>query len=147
MTLQVKLVHPDAIVPRYWSHGAGAIDLQIMLPGNKCSLRLFPGSPAKFGTGVSIAIPAGYMGLLTLRSSAAYKEGLRLVNGVDFIDSDSRGEIQLPLRTNSMDGVKLSHGARIAQLAIVPAEQQSIEVVQQLSETERGTNGFGHTGK
>lgn len=98
------------------------------------------------GTGVRVAIPEGYVGLVFLRSSMAMR-GIQLANHVGVIDSDYRGEIMLPLQYVGpyRSGV-LNWGERVAQLVIVPYLHVDVQVVDRLDETERGEGGFGSTG-
>jgi dUTP pyrophosphatase len=96
-------------------------------------------------TGVKVEIPEGYFGILCPRSSIG-KRGLSLVNTIGIIDSDYRGDIILNLKNNGISGVTLNRGDRVAQLLIVPYISPEIEVVEELSETVRGTGGFGSTG-
>lgn len=96
-------------------------------------------------TGVCVEIPENHFGILCPRSSAG-KKGLSLVNTIGIIDSDYRGEIILLMRNNGVSAVPLRRGERVAQLLIVPYISPEIEVVEELSETVRGTGGFGSTG-
>ena len=96
-------------------------------------------------TGVSVAIPTGYVGLVHVRSSLGAK-GLMLANGTGVIDSDYRGEILLKLTARNYP-VVIDHGDRIAQLVIVPILTPELEQVETLDTTERGTGGFGSTGR
>ena len=144
--LEIKIVHEDAVIPEYKTEGAAAIDLQVMIPSGKCCDNLVPGSPMLYGTGVAVAIPEGYVGVLSIRSGKAHKGSLKLSNGIGVIDSDYRGEIKISLWTDNPGGCSISHGERVAQLMVIPAPQFEIEVVEELSETVRGDGGYGHTG-
>lgn len=98
-------------------------------------------------TGVRVAIPEGYVGLLTLRSGFAVKSGpiIRCVTNPGIIDSDYRGELRVPLATVAFDSYHIKAGDRIAQLVIVPCPNfQAVEA--DLDSTERGDGGFGSTG-
>ena len=101
-------------------------------------------------TGVHVEIPEGYVGLLTLRSGLS-TEGFSLTNGVGVIDSDYRGEIKCSIRYNTLYQAykTIERGHRIAQLLVVPCivEDEFVENLEDLSQTERGEGGFGHTGK
>lgn len=144
--LEVKAVHEDAVVPEYKTAGAAALDLQVMIPNGKCCDNIVPGNAVMFGTGLAVAIPEGYVGIVSVRSGKAAKDGLKLSNGIGVIDSDYRGEIKLSLWTDRPSGCKISHGERIAQLMIMPVMQFETRLVDELSETARGDGGFGHTG-
>lgn len=134
--------------PKFQTAGAAGLDL--------CAaedVKLSPGETARIRTGVKVAIPKGYVGLLFLRSGTAWKKHLRLVNGVGVIDSDYRGEILVAVQYlppyNEDDSVAcfIGRGERIAQLVIVPYLAVPVLVVNQLDDTERGEGGFGSTGQ
>ena len=144
--LEVKAVHEDAVTPEYKTAGAAALDLQVMIPSGKCCDTLMPGGAVLYGTGLAVAIPEGYVGIVSIRSGKASKDGLKVSNGIGVIDSDYRGEIKMSLWTDRPAGCKISHGERVAQLMIIPAPQFEIVSVDELSETARGDGGFGHTG-
>lgn len=103
------------------------------------------GQKREINTKVSVEIPEGYFGLLCPRSSMG-KKGFSLVNTIGIIDSDYRGQIILHFINNGLNGQSIKRGDRIAQLLIVPYISPEIEVVEELSETVRGTGGFGSTG-
>lgn len=103
------------------------------------------GQKAVINTKVSVEIPEGYFGLLCPRSSIG-KKGFSLINTIGIIDNDYRGQIILHLVNNGPSGQTINRGDRVAQLLIVPYISPEIEVVEELSETVRGTGGFGSTG-
>ena len=93
-------------------------------------------------------IPDGYFGAIYPRSGLATKRGLRLANCVGVVDSDYRGEIIVALHNDSTKTQSVELRDRIAQMVIQPYERpQVFDVVNELSDTERGSGGFGHTGK
>ena len=93
-------------------------------------------------------IPDGYFGAIYPRSGLATKRGLRLANCVGVVDSDYRGEVMVALHNDSTDTQLVELHDRIAQMVIQPYERpQILEVVNELSDTERGSGGFGHTGR
>lgn len=143
--VKVKLIHRDALMPKYHTDGAAAFDLQVML--NRCCDTLMPGHPVVYSTGIALAIPEGFVGIMAIRSGKGINEGLKLSSQVDIIDSDFRGEISLPLYTDRPNGCSIEHGERVAQMVIVPVDQVEFEQVEELPETARGTGGLGHTGK
>jgi dUTP pyrophosphatase len=99
------------------------------------------------GTGIAVEIPLGYVGLLFLRSSMG-SNGVKLTNAVGVIDSDYRGEIKLCLTyAHEMDVYHIQRGDRIAQLVVMPVASFDLTEVDALSSTDRGTGGFGSTGK
>jgi dUTP pyrophosphatase len=105
-----------------------------------------PGECEVVGTGVAIAIPYGYAGLVFPRSGLATKEGLRLANCVGVIDHQYRDEIKVPLYNDSGQTRAVSRGERVAQLVILPIELPEFLVVDSLPPTDRGKGGFGSTG-
>lgn len=105
-----------------------------------------PGARHKVKTGVRVAIPRGYVGLVIARSSLVDKWGLKLANAVGVIDSDYRNEIMLHLENVTDQEVRVSSGDRLAQLIIVPCYMDAF-VEADLDETGRGGGGFGSTGK
>ena len=148
-SLLVKYLHPIAqemSMLRATSDSAG-LDLCACKDNCQRVVKLVPGSVESIPTGVAVAIPHGYCGLVFIRSGKNVKEGLQLSGGAYVIDSDFRGEIMLPLTSNKDYGTIVQPGERVAQLVIVPVVQFPISVVDELPETERGANGFGSTGK
>lgn len=108
---------------------------------------VFPQDTEFILTGVCVEIPVGYVGLLFPRSSIS-KTPLRMANSVGVIDSGFTGEIKVPLyNTSEVEIRDIDKYERIAQLVIVPLADVSLEIVDELEDTERGTGGFGSTGK
>lgn len=97
-----------------------------------------------FSTGLSVAIPEGYVGKVVSRSGLSFKHGIEVGAGV--IDSGYRGEIRIHLHNLGDRPVEIKKGDRIAQLLILKHESPVFELVEALDDTERGQNGFGHTG-
>lgn len=108
---------------------------------------VFPQDTEFIPTGVCVEIPVGFVGLLFPRSSIS-KTPLRMANSVGVIDSGFTGEIKVPLyNTSDVEIIDIDKYERIAQLVIVPLADVSLEIVDELDDTERGTGGFGSTGK
>ena len=115
---------------------------------------MLPGETRLIGTGVAVEIPEGYFGLLAPRSGLAGKRGVTFANTPGIIDSGYRGEIKVPLRNINVsekwisrnDCVKVDRGERVCQLIILPCVTCECIQVDDLSETERGEDGFGSTG-
>lgn len=105
------------------------------------------GGTAKIRTGVAMEIPEGNFGGVYARSGMAFKKNLRPVNCTGIIDADYRGEIIVGLHNDSPFRQTIAHGERIAQLIIQPYVRVELEEVEDLSETERGTGGFGSSGR
>lgn len=95
---------------------------------------------------IAIELPKNHVGLLVCRSSMA-KKGIAIANAVGVIDSDYRGTIKAPLLSSACGGTLVQKGERLLQLLVMPVNQVSLEVVDELSETERGEGGFGSTDK
>ena len=105
--------------------------------------------PVLVGTGIAVEIPEGCFGMLVGRSSLGTKKNIRLANSVGVIDSGYRGEIKLALYYGAMalnDIVTIERYDRVAQLVVMPFVQAQPELVQDLSDSQRGTGGFGSTG-
>jgi dUTP pyrophosphatase len=101
----------------------------------------------KVPTGLAVAIPEGYVGLIFARSGLATKFGVAPANCVGVIDSDYRGEVIVGLSNHSGEDYVIQPGERIAQLVLMPIVQAGITVVDDLDDTQRGTGGFGSTGR
>ena len=109
--------------------------------------RIEPGERASVGTGLAVAIPAGWAGLVLPRSGLALRHGIALVNAPGLIDSGYRGEVRvLLLNTDRADPFEVSAGDRIAQLLVVRHDAGRAEEVVSLDDTVRGAAGFGSTG-
>lgn len=145
-----------AKVPTRGSKGAAGYDLYadwVEETDDICVIvddkeRIVPaGRRIKVHTGVAIALPEGFVGLIFPRSGLSIKQGLRLQNTVGVIDDDYRGEIIVAMEASPTRDAAFSIGDRIAQLVIMPYAVVNWEEVDKLEDTERGTGGFGSTGK
>ena len=106
-----------------------------------------PGERASVGTGIAVAIPEGYAGLVLPRSGLAARHGIALVNAPGLIDSGYRGEVRiLLLNTDRTESFVIALGDRIAQLVITELPEVEFAEFQSLSETARGGGGFGSSG-
>jgi len=146
MKIKIKKLHPDAIVPIYATAGAACFDIHAVIDNDERAGSLLGGHVASIGTGLAFEVPPGFALKLFSRSGHGLK-GVSLANGTGIIDSDYRGELKVLLINHSDDDVDINHGDRIAQAMIIPFEKVGFEVVEELSETERGNGGFGSTGK
>ena len=142
--IHVKKLSPNAILPTYGSAGAAAADLYACLDA---AVTIGPGETVFIPTGLSMEIPAGCAGLIYARSSLGAKRGLAPANKVGVIDSDYRGEIKVVLLNHSGSEQVVAPGERIAQMIITPVLTPAYEEVEELTDTNRGTGGFGSTGK
>ena len=142
----VKLI-PEAKTPTYATDGSAAFDLYAATY-QKGTFEDSVQVTAIFGTGLSFEVPVGHVMLIFSRSGHGFKNNVRLANCVGVIDSDYRGEVMVKLTYDSdkNTGLRLDSGDRIAQAMILPIERVSFTEVDSLSETERGTAGFGSSG-
>lgn len=142
--VEIKLVTKSGNIPAYETEGSAGMDLKAVL--NE-PVVLAPGERGLIPTGLFIELPQGYEAQVRARSGLAIKHGITLINCVGTIDSDYRGEIQVPLVNLGQDDFEIKNGERIAQMVIAKYEQVSWKITDELSETERGAGGFGHTGR
>ena len=142
--MKMKYIKLDdrAITPTYGSADAAGADLYAL-----DSVEIFSGETKFIHTGIAVEIPHGYVGLIYARSGLATKRGLAPANKVGVIDSDYRGELMVSLYNQSEKTQCINCGERIAQLVITPFLQVEYELSDDLSSTERGSGGFGSTGK
>lgn len=143
MNIKIKKLHPGAIVPTYGTEGAACFDLAVHYGQGYIQ----PNEHKMIKTGLAFEIPKGYVMLIFPRSSWANSYSLNLMNCVGVIDSDYRGEVSVLLRNNGSDEFCVEKSQRIAQAMILPVQQVAFEVVDELSDTQRGAGGFGSTGK
>ena len=145
MTVFCKRLDPRAKLPVYATPGAAAADLCALLDE---PLTIAPMERVLVPTGLAIELPgADCVALVYARSGLSIKHGLCMANGVGVIDSDYRGEIAVGLLNTGTEDYTVLPGDRIAQLMVVPVVRPSIELTETLDETERGTGGFGSTGR
>lgn len=142
--VQVKKTNPRAVLPTYGSLFAAGADLYLLSDGD---VTIAPGETKLLHTGLSMAIPEGYAGLIYARSGLASKKGLAPANKVGVVDADYRGEIMVALHNHSSLPATLENGERIAQMVITPFLAVDFEESETLSDTARGAGGFGSTGK
>ena len=143
--LKIKLLADDVIPPEYATGGSAGMDLCAHLD-EICEIE--PGETLRVPTGIAIALPdANHVALVCARSGLSVKHGINLANSVGVIDSDYRGEIIVALFNQSDRTYAIEPGERIAQLLIMPVTQPEIEICDSLDETERGSGGFGSTGR
>jgi dUTP pyrophosphatase len=169
--IDFKPLFEDVKVPQYGSTGASGFDLVVhnfktryraanndpdIFPLNSWNkdsvhyiheLTLLPGARALIGCGFSIAVPENYEVQIRSRSGKALKEGIIVLNSPGTIDNDYRGEIGAIILNTSNDTVIIKKGDRIAQGVVCPIYRASFYNVHQLSTTDRGSGGFGSTGK
>lgn len=143
-TIHVKKLSPGAILPTYGSAEAAGADLYACLEE---PVTIQPGETAWIPTGIALEVPKGCAGLVYARSSMGAKRGLAPANKVGVVDSDYRGEIRVVLLNHSQVPQTVEPGERVAQFLITPVLTPAYEEVEELTDTDRGTGGFGSTGK
>lgn len=141
--IRVKKVHPDAIIPTYGSAEAAGADLYACL---ERPVTIAPGGDAWVPTGIAMEVPKGCAGLIYARSGLACKRGLAPANKVGVVDSDYRGQVVVVLHNHGTIEQTVSHGERIAQMVITPVITPAYQLVDDLSDSDRGNGGFGSTG-
>ena len=143
MNLRYRRLSPAARPPARAHHDDAGFDLHAAE-----AAKLGPGERAGVGTGLAVAIPDGYAGLVLPRSGLAARHGIALVNAPGLIDTGYRGEIRvLLLNTDRERPFEVAEGDRIAQLVLVRAEAPGLEEVATLDVTGRGEGGFGSSGR
>ncbi len=142
--IAVKRLRENAVIPTYGSAEAAGADLYACLEG---AITIAPGETVFVPTGIAMEVPKGCAGLVFARSSLGAKRGLAPANKVGVIDSDYRGEFFVALHNHGKLPQEIAHGERIAQLLIVPVFTPGFVEVSELSDTQRGSGGFGSTGK
>lgn len=143
MDLKVKRLYADAKLPTYATDGSACFDIYTMLNGDTDY-----GVPHVFSTGLAFEIPEDHVMLVFSRSGHGFKNDVRLSNCVGVIDSDYRGELKVKLSCDKPGwGLEINAGERIAQGMVIPVQKVQFEEVKELSDTKRGTGGFGSSGK
>lgn len=142
--INIKLLNENAIVPTYGSTYSAGADLYACLTE---TITINPGETAFIPTGIALEIPTGFVGLVYARSSLGCKKGLAPSNKVGVIDSDYRGEIMVALHNHSKETHEINPNDRIAQIVFTPYLKGNFQIINDLTDTERGQGGFGSTGE
>ncbi len=142
LEILVTKLDEDAVIPTYAKPGDAGADLYSI-----SELVLAPGQRALVKTGLAIAIPTGYVGLVHPRSGLGLKNGISVVNTPGTIDAGYRGEIGVVLINHDLtESFQINKGDRVAQLVIQKVENAQFKVVDQLPDSARATGGYGSTG-
>jgi dUTP pyrophosphatase len=142
-----QLPHADGLpLPAYQSAHAAGLDLLAAVPEN-APLALASGQYALVPTGLSIALPAGFEAQVRPRSGLAAKHGVTVLNAPGTVDADYRGEIGVVLINHGGEPFTIRRGERIAQMVIASVVRAELVVVAALAQTDRGSGGFGSTGR
>ncbi len=146
-TIEIKrLAHGEGLqLPAYETPEAAGMDLRAAL-GEDETVTLKPGQSAMVPTGLSMAIPMGFEAQIRPRSGLAAKNGVTVLNTPGTIDSDYRGELKIILINLGQEDFDITRDMRIAQMIIAPVVQAQLIETDTLSDTLRGTGGFGSTG-
>jgi dUTP pyrophosphatase len=148
-SIQVKILHPKVNqafpLPQYATPGSAGLDLRACLDQ---ALELNPGECKLIPTGLAIYIADPNLAALILpRSGLGHKHGIVLGNLVGLIDSDYQGELMVSCWNRGQTAFTIQPGERIAQLVLVPVVQAEFNLVEEFAATERGTGGFGSSGR
>ncbi|HET8938751.1 MAG TPA: dUTP diphosphatase [Polyangiales bacterium] len=144
-TLKIQLLREGlSVMPTYATAGAAGLDLHAALEAPR---RLEPGARAAIPTGIAIALPSGYEGQVRARSGLASRFGIALVNAPGTIDEDYRGEVHVLLVNLGQEPYTIQPKDRVAQLVVAPVTRVQTLQVENVGETERGSGGFGSTGR
>jgi len=141
--IQIKKLSNSVSTPKYKTLGSSGMDIAAHIVDN---IIINPGEKALVATGISIAIPRGYEVQIRPRSGLAAKKNITVLNSPGTIDADYRGEIKVILINLGKEKFVVESGDRIAQMVVCPVVQASLDEVKELSDTARGSDGFGSTG-
>ena len=141
--IQIKKLSNTVSIPKYETAGSSGMDIAAHIENN---IIINPGEKALVSTGLSVAIPKGYEIQIRPRSGLAAKKSITVLNTPGTIDADYRGEIKVILINLGKEKFVVENGERIAQMVVCPVVQANLEEVKELSETKRGSSGFGSTG-
>jgi len=141
--IQIKKKTSSVLIPKYETTGSSGMDISAYIENN---IIINPGEKSLISTGFSIAVPRGYEVQIRPRSGLAAKNNITVLNTPGTIDADYRGEIKVILINLGREKFIIENGQRIAQMVVCPVVQANFEEVEELSNTERGTGGFGSTG-
>ncbi len=142
--MNVKFLREGAVMPTYGTEYSAGADLYACID---TPITIQPGETIPIPIGIAIEVPVGYAGLVYARSGMACKRGLAPANKVGVIDSDYRGELLVMLHNHGQQPQTVNSGDRVAQLVLTPVLTPTFDLVDELTDTDRGTGGFGSTGK
>jgi len=143
MNIKVKKLHPNAKMPFYGTEFSAGADLCACLDE---PVTLQPNETRMISIGIAVELPVGYAGLIFARSGLASRRDLAPANKVGVVDCDYRGEWFVPMHNHGLEPQTIEPGERIAQLVITPYLTAKFVENENLSETVRGSGGFGSTG-
>jgi dUTP pyrophosphatase len=148
-SIQLRILDPrlgnQFPLPEYATAGSAGVDLRACLDA---TLVVLPGTTVLVPTGIAIHVAdPGLAAVILPRSGLGHKHGIVLGNLVGLIDSDYQGQLMVSCWNRGSEAFELEPGARLAQMVFVPVVQVRFEVVDEFRRTDRGTGGFGHTGR
>lgn len=141
VTLAVRRLDPDVVLPAYAHAGDAGLDLAAA-----AALTLAPGERAAVSTGIAVAVPTGWVGLVHPRSGLALHQGVTVANAPGTVDAGYRGELHVILVNLGVHPVMIARGDRIAQLLLQRVGSATVVEVDTLEDTPRGAGGFGSSG-
>lgn len=144
MKMNIVKLSENAITPKRATSGSAGYDLCAL---SDVEIIIKAGQRLMIKTGIAIELPENTAGMIYARSGLSTKFGIHLSNGVGVVDSDYRGEIMVGLHNSSQEDYVIKPYERIAQLVVTPILCPEINVIDTLSDSSRGTGGFGSTGK
>lgn len=142
--LEIKIVSKSGRMPSYETEGSAGADLRAWLPDGPATLQ--PGERRLIPTGLFVELPPGIEAQIRARSGLSIKHGITMINGVGTVDSDYRGEWNVPLVNLGSEPYTIQDGDRIAQMVLARYEQTLFRLTEEINDTQRGAGGFGHTG-
>lgn len=142
--LKIQRLPHNKMIPEYQTNGAAGMDLCAAIEN---PIELKPLERKLIPTGIKIELEHGYEAQVRARSGLSIKHGITMINGIGTVDEDYRGELCVPMVNISNETYTIQPNERIAQMVINKVEHVKIEIVTDLTETERGCGGFGSTGK
>jgi dUTP pyrophosphatase len=142
--VQIKKLRADAVVPRYMTSAAAGLDLCAAIDA---PITIAPRQRMALSTGLAMAIADGFEGQIRPRSGLARDHGITCTNSPGTVDADFRGPVTILLINHGVEPVTIKPGDRIAQMVIAPVVQAELVEVDELPTTERGSGGFGSTGR
>lgn len=140
---EINIISKSGILPSYETEGSAGADLRAYLSE---PVTLMPGERRLIPTGLFVELPPGIEAQVRARSGLSIRHGIGLVNGVGTVDSDYRGEWNVPLINFGNEAYTIHNGDRIAQVVLSEYVKADFRRTEKIDETQRGTGGFGHTG-
>ncbi len=144
LEIKINSLNKDVSIPSYETDTSAGLDLKAYLPEG--SIQIKPKEIKLIGTGLYFEIPEGFEVQIRPRSGLAFKNGISVLNSPGTIDSDYRGEIKILLINHGSKIFNIDHEMRIAQMVVAKYERVQFKIVDKLSDSKRGSGGFGSTG-